>query len=132
MKLWNLMVLSAALFFAAASTVSAEEKFGVKVYPGAEYEASATEFVRGMATSGEAYCYRTDDGVLELAEFYKQKPGLALIAPATEEGAFFNRRCQDNPDCGPDIDLTIQSPWMDMETQEMNHDSLICIVNREQ
>ncbi len=53
MKVWNLMVLSAAPFFAAASTVSAEEKFGVKVYPGAEYEASATELVKGMATSGE-------------------------------------------------------------------------------
>ncbi len=132
MKSRLLMLLSAALILAAAGTVSAEEKFGVKVYPGAEYEASATKFVRGMATSGEACCYRTEDTALKVAEFYKKKPDLGLIAPATEEGAFFNRRSQDNPDCGPDIDLTIQSPWMDMQTREMNHDSLLCIVNREQ
>ena len=132
MKLRLLMLLSAALMLFAASTASAEEKLGVKVYPGVEFEASATEFVRGMATSGEAYCYRTEDTALKVAEFYKKKPDLGLIAPATEQGAFFNRRSQDNPDCGPDIDVTIQSPWTDMATQEMNHDSLLCIVNREQ
>lgn len=132
MKLRLLILLSAALIPGAASAVGAEEKLGVKVYTGADYEASAAKFVRGMASSGEAYCYRTEDNVLKVAEFYKKKPDLKLIAPATEEGAFFNRRCQDNPDCGPDIDLSIQSPWMDMETQEMNHDTLLCIVNREQ
>jgi hypothetical protein len=54
-----------------------------------------------------AACYRTNDSVAKVAEFYTKQPGLESMG-TSKEGAMFKKG---------DIDITIQNPWMDMKTE---------------
>jgi len=96
-----------------------EEKFGVAVYPGAKLDAETTKVVVQMSTGG-AGCYRTGDGIAKVVEFYKKQPGLEYMG-GDKGGAMLKKG---------KVDVTIQSPWMDMKTGKKNSDTLISIVNQ--
>jgi hypothetical protein len=68
--------------------------------------------------SMNASCYRTNDSVAKVVEFYKKQPGLEFMGGG-EESAMFKKG---------DIDITIQNPWMNMESGKMMKDTLITIV----
>ena len=100
-----------------ASLASAEEKFGVPVYPGAKYdEATSKALKESMGFNGA--CYRTNDPLAKAAEFYR-KQGLESVGEVTREGALFKKG---------KINVTLQSPWMNMKTGAMMKDTLISIV----
>lgn len=135
MKKGILVVLSIAFVLFIFGSALAEEKFGVKVYDGAKYDAATSKALK-ESMSLNAHCYRTSDTASKVIEFYKKQPGLKLMGPATKEGALF-QRCKEVlneytktkiPQC--DLDITIQNPWMDMKTGKMNKDTLISIVKR--
>jgi hypothetical protein len=111
------MIVSAFLMLAGAGLAGAEEKLGVKIYDGAKYNEAVSKAVN-KALSVEAYCYRTSDSVAKVAEFYKKLPGCTVVS-VTKEGAMFKKN---------DIDITIQSPWLDLGSAKMNDDTLISIV----
>lgn len=119
----------------AVMELGAEERFGLEVYKGAKYEESASEFLQ--QTGIKAFCYRTNDELAAVIAFFKGNEGLYLISE-DDSGAFF-RRCAGEAynkifdrmvprDC--DLDITIQSPWMNMKTQKINSDTLISITER--
>ena len=100
-------------------TANAEERFGVAVYPGAKYdEATSKSLKESMQLT--AACFRTNDSVDKVAAFYKKQKGLSLLGDATKEGALFRSPSG--------VDVTIQSPWMNMKTGGMMKDTLISIV----
>jgi len=108
------------LFILTALAVAAsEEKFGVMVYPGAKLDAETTKVVVQMSTGGAA-CYRTGDKLSKVVEFYKKQPGFKYIA-GDKESAMLKKG---------NVDVTVQSPWMDMKTGKKNSDTLISIVNQ--
>jgi hypothetical protein len=115
MKAWT--VLLAVLCMIGAGLAGAQDAFGVKVYTGAKLDEGSAQFLKD-SLSLEALCYRTTDSVAKVVEFYKSQPGLTLIDESKEGGMFK----------AGDIDITIQSPWMDMKTGKMNQDTLISIV----
>ena len=117
MKCRNKTVFVVALLFTGIITAKAEEKFGVKVYAGAKYDASTSKTVT-ETMSVNAACYRTSDSVAKVAEFYKKQPGLESI-DVSKEGAMFKKG---------NVDITIQNPWMDMKSGQMMKDTLISIV----
>lgn len=130
-----LMLVVLALLL-AVTHLNAEERFGLEVYGGAKYEESASDFLQ-HEMNVKAFCYRTGDGVAAVIDFYKGKEGLYLMAE-DDSGAFF-RRCERAEysklfdqmvpkNC--DLDITIQSPWMNMKTKEINSDTLISFVQR--
>jgi hypothetical protein len=119
MKTWTAVL--AAVCIIGAGLVAAEEVFGVKVYEGAKYDDEVTQFLK-KSMNLEASCYRTNDDVGKVVEFYKGQPGLNLI-DESKEGAMFKKG---------EIDITIQNPWMDMKTGKMNKDTLISIVKNKQ
>ena len=103
-----------------ASLASAEEKFGVPVYPGAKYDETTSKALKeSMGFNGA--CYRTTDPIAKVAEFYR-KLGLESIGEVTKEGALFTKG---------KINVTMQSPWMNMKTGAMMKDTLISIVKNE-
>jgi hypothetical protein len=115
--------------------LGAEERFGMEVYTGAEYEESASEFLQ--ESGANAFCYRTGDKMAAVIDFYKGKEGLYLISE-DDSSAFF-RRCAGEEynkifdrmmpkDC--DLDITVQSPWMNMKTEKINNDTLISFTER--
>ena len=61
---------------------------------------------------------RTKDSVSKVVDFYKKQNGLKLMH-ADETGAMFKKG---------KIDITLQTPWMDMKTGKMNKDTLISLV----
>jgi hypothetical protein len=117
MKSRKIAALIAVLLFTVVVSAGAEEKFGIKVYDGAKYDASISKSV-SESMSVNAACYQTNDSVAKVAAFYKKQPGLELMGE-DKEGAMFKKG---------DIDVTIQNPWMDMKSGKMMKDTLLSIV----
>jgi predicted transcriptional regulator len=115
----KLSVIIMVLLLACFVSAGAEEKFGIKVYDGAKYDASTSKSVSD-AMHINASCYRTNDSVAKVVEFFKKQPGLNYMGGDKENGMFKKG----------DIDITIQNPWMDMKTGNMMKDTLISIVKQ--
>lgn len=114
-------ILACLACLAAVGTASAEERMGVTIYPGARHDAETSKAVKEM-TQGEAACFTTADPVAKVAAFYRQQ-GLKPIGEATNEGAMFRKGA---------VDVTIQSPWMNMKTGTMMKGTLVSIVKQPQ
>jgi len=95
---------------------SAEDKFGVKVYDGAKYDAETSAVVAQMG--GQAACYRSADELTKLVAFYSKLPGITVIHTSAK-GAMFKLN---------GVNITLQSPWLNMKTGAHNTDTLISIV----
>lgn len=119
----------------AVMDLGAEERFGLEVYKGAKYEESASDFLQKSGMN--AFCYRTGDKMAAVIDFYKEKEGLYLISEDDSSALF--RRCAGEEynkifdrmmprDCN--LDVTVQSPWMNMKTQKINNDTLISIAEK--
>ena len=119
MKCGKIFLFVVVLFVAGIITAGAEEKFGVKVYDGAKYDASTSKTL-SESMSINAACYRTNDSVAKVVAFYKKQTGLESMGE-NKEGAMFKKG---------NIDITIQNPWMDMKSGKMNKDTLISIVKQ--
>ena len=111
------MVGLALVCVVGAGLASAQDAFGVKVYKGAKPDDETTQFLK-TSLHVDALCFRTNDDVGKVVEFYKSQPGLTLIDESKEGGMFK----------AGDVDITIQNPWMDMKTGKMNKDTLISVV----
>jgi hypothetical protein len=115
----NVIVL--ALFLVAlGGYAGAEEKFGVGIYPGANLDSAATEFLKQI--SPESAAYRTGDKVEKVIAFYKKQPGLNFVGG--DQGGGMLRK--------GNVDVTVQSPWMDTKTGKMEKDTLISIVKNKE
>ena len=99
----------------------AEEKFGIPVYPGANYDSGASEFLKQISPQSAAY--RTGDSLNKVVDFYKKQRDFHSVGDPTSEGAMFRKG---------KMDVTIQSPWMDAKTGKMMKDTLISIVTQPQ
>jgi hypothetical protein len=116
----KIVAFLAVALLAINYAAGAEERFGVTVYPGAKYdEATSRAIKEGMGM--EAACFRTNDGVAKVVDFYKKQKMLQLLGDATKEGALFRAKT---------VDVTVQSPWMNMKTGAMMKDTLISIVKQ--
>jgi hypothetical protein len=109
--------LLAVLFLVSVISANAEEKFGVKVYDAAKLDAATSKTVSD-SMSINAFCYRTNDSVAKVTDFYKKQAGLEFMG-----------RDKENPMLKKgNVDITIQNPWMDMKSGKMRKDTLITIV----
>jgi hypothetical protein len=117
----RIIVIAVVVLALAAGFAAAEEKFGVPVYHGATYDAETSKAVKDMMQV-EAACYRTGDPTSKVADFYR-KQGLSSMGDVTKEGAPFRKGM---------IDVTMQSPWMNMKTGAMMKDTLISIVKNKE
>ncbi len=117
MKRAGLLMLMFVVVILSGTVVAGPDNFGIPVYPGATYDETTSKAVKQMMNS-EAACYRTNDGVQKVAAFYKRQEGLKSFV-ADEKNAMFKKG---------KIDITVQTPWMDMKTGKMNSDTLISIV----
>jgi hypothetical protein len=116
----RIIIVIAALFLLNVITAGAEEKFGVQVYSGAKFDAAVSKTVSEF-TSANAACYRTNDSVAKVAEFYKKQTKMEYTRGEKVAAAFTNGQ----------VDVTIQNPWMDTKTGKMMTDTLIMIVKHD-
>src|SRR3972149_11487675 len=116
----RIIMLAIVLLLLSVITAGAEEKFGVKVYGGAKYDAATTKDLSESFSINSA-CYRTNDSVAKVAEFYKKQPGMKYTGGEKVSSAFSNGV----------VDVTIQNPWINMMTGKMMTDTLITIVKQE-
>lgn len=118
MKAAMMMMVAAGLFLAA--TAHAAQQFGVEVYPGAKPDAKVAKSVEKMGVKN-VHAYRTSDPVGKVAEFYR-KQKLKEMPGTSAQGAGFS---------GPNgVNVTVQNPWMDMDSGAMMKDTLISIVKQ--
>ena len=110
-------IIAAGLLFCAAQA-AAESRFGVEVYPAAKADAAVTKSLETKLKLKNAAAYRTSDSVAKVCEFYR-KQGLKEGPATSAQGAMFT---------GPGVNVTIQNPWMDMDSGKKNTDTLISIV----
>lgn len=107
----------AAIFIAGLVTAGAEEKYGVKVYEGAIYDADTTQFLTTKLKVDGA-CYRTAAIPAQVNDFYRKQPGITEVLTDAKGGMFKKGN----------INITVQSPWMNMKTGQQMKDTLISIV----
>jgi hypothetical protein len=119
MKSWKISVVVVVVLLACAVTAGAAEKFGVKVYDGAKYDASNSKSVSQMMST-DAACYRTNDAAAKVIAFYKKQPGLKYTG-GSEQHAMFIKGA---------VHVTVQNPWMDMKSGKMIKETLISIVKQ--
>jgi len=116
MKIWSLAAVI-VIFAAGLATAGAEEKYGVKVYEGATYDADTSQFL-AASLKVEGACYRTNATPAQVNEFYRKQPGTTEVHTSPKGGMFKKGN----------ISITVQSPWMNMKTRQEMKDTLISIV----
>lgn len=110
---------------------------GVPLYPGARHDAHTTQMVRN-SMGADGIAYRTSDKLAAVAAFYLKQPGIRSIGEVARESAMFGAACKEEYIAvlkkkvmlGCDINLTVQNPWMDMNSGKMISDTLITIVRQ--
>jgi len=107
------------LLFAVAAI--AEEKFGVPVYPGAEYDEKTSEYLDEVQCL-EAAAYRTSESPSTVAEFYA-KLGLATIKGKAKAHATFRKDDVEVAVIGP--------PRKDQVSGKKMNDTLITITKKD-
>ena len=100
-----------------------EERFGVKVYPGAKLDDEQT--TNGKAAGFDIYCYRTNDSREKVIAFYKGQSGLELLFSA-EDSAIFSKKGDEGS-----VKVTVSSPWTDPMTGKTRSDTLIQLLKEE-
>jgi len=119
--------ISAAAFVVmmCISSAAAEERLGVAVYPGAQYDQIRTRLlVKNPSFQGAAY--RTNDDIENVIAFYR-KQGLLFLkigSPSKERARFKN--------VDSNTDVVVQQPWKDGQTGATMTDTLILILKEEE
>ena len=112
-----MVLLAAVLAVISAAGAHAGEKYGVPVYPGAEYDESTTRYLDDVLYI-EGAAYRTPDDPSTVAEFYA-KQGLATWTGTIKAHAVFKKE---------DVQVVIQGPpRKDMASGKQMKDTLITI-----
>ncbi len=104
-----------------SALIAAETKFGVAVYPGAKYDAVRTKLSKFTKNGGEA-AYRTNDGIADVAAFYKKQSLIVLRIGGESKERIRLKDVKNN------VDVIVQNPWKDPETKAVMHDTLILIL----
>ncbi len=106
------------------SSVAAEERLGVAVYPGAKYDRIRTGLL-AENPSFQGAAYRTNDDIAKVIAFYRKQGLLFLkIGSPSKERARFKK-------VDIDVDVVVQQPWMDAQTGATMTDTLILILKEE-
>ncbi len=115
----GLLLTTSVLAVLVAAVARGEDRFGMPVYPGANYDAATTDFMVNNFHM-KAACFRTKDSIAKVLEFYKsQKQVISVSMPDKENGlAQFPHGNH----------VALQSPWRNMSTGAMMNDTLISIV----
>jgi len=108
--LFILCVLSAPAF--------AADIFGVRIYPGAKYDAAATTALKELI-GADGVCYRTNDSIPKVTEFYKKK-GLNPFRGGTPERVTLQN--------STGLNIVLQNPWMEAPAGQMVQGTLISII----
>lgn len=93
-------------------------------------------WARARAARGAAY--RTADDVARVAAFYRGQAGVRAMGEAAKDSAAFSAGCKEAFDAvlkkkvatGCALQITVQSPWMDMKTGKRMPDTLVSIVKQ--
>ncbi len=112
------VLLIAAVVTTLVMLAGAQEKFGVKIYPGAKEFPVAEQALANMGIT--AGCYRTGDSKEKVAAFYRQQPGLRQTS---QTDVLFEFE-------GMGVKMEIDSPWVDTSNFSSQRDTLICIKNK--
>ena len=102
----------------AGSGVQASEHFGVKVYPGAQFDEQQTNLVRNIF-GFNAYCYISNDALKNVVAFYGKLEGFMSLG-GDETSAIFIKD-QD----GQMVRIAIANPWLDSRTGEQRFETMI-------
>jgi uridine phosphorylase len=117
MRISSLAVFVLTVFVAGLTLAGAEDKYGVKVYDGAKFDAETTQALN-TAMKVDGACYRTGATVAQVNEFYKKQPDTTEVHTSAKGGMFKKGT----------VNITVQSPWMNMKTGQHMTDTLISIV----
>lgn len=108
------------LLMVATCSVSAEELFGVPIYPGATIEPAVAEMLKTM---GGGVAYRSKDSVANISAFYAKQQGMTVYYSGEKRAIYW--RCLKEADC--DRTITINNPWLHPANDKKMFDTLITI-----
>ena len=103
-----------------SATASAEERFGAVVYPGAKYDETTSKYMSESRQLTIA-CFRTNDSLDKVAAFYRKQKEFSIRGEVMKENARFQSST---------VDVTLQSPWLNVISGRMMNDTLISIVKK--
>jgi hypothetical protein len=112
-------LLSVMLTILLVCSAHGAESLGVVVYPGAKEDLATSKAVNDrLKVTGS--CFRTTDPLAMVVAFYAKQQGLKQVY-VDDEGAMFSKGR---------INITVQNPWMNIQTGAMVNDTLITIAKQ--
>jgi hypothetical protein len=124
-KMFKRTSFATFIFMLCISSVAAEEKLGVAVYPGAKLDQARTRLLKS-SLSVEGAAYRTNDDIAKVTEYYR-KQGLLFLkvgSPSKESARFIKT--------DTNVEVVVQNPWKDPNTGAAIRDTLILIFKKEE
>ena len=104
--------------FASASAFAAQQ-FGVEVYPNAKPEAAVSKQLKEKLNLKNSAAFRTSDSVSKVTDYYR-KQKLQENPGTSDKGSSFMAPGK--------VMVTVQNPWMDMDSGKVMNDTLISFV----
>jgi hypothetical protein len=131
---------------AVSGLAAAGDDFGIPSYPGAKSDAETQEVCAAPEmgiikereeTSGltkTKHCYRTNDSLAKVVEFYRRQKGLTggvvVDDPAAKSASFCLSQTGACNEVSVGTSVGISAPWFVPNKMKMNNDLLIVITNR--
>ena len=117
----RMVLLAAVMAVMSVAGANAGDKYGVPVYPGAEYDEGTTRYLDDVQYI-EGAAYRTPEDPSKVAEFYA-KQGLTPVKGKAKAHATFKK---------DDVEVIIQGPpRKDMASGKKVEDTLITITKED-
>lgn len=142
MKSGMICCFSAALVIIMCGVTAAGDDFGIPSYPGAKSDADTQavcaqpdvplfkEREEKAGLTHTKHCYRTNDPLDKVVEFYNRQKGLTGGMDASGMGASF---CRGNEGCSEvsvGTGISITNFWVVPKLMKVNNDVLIIVTNR--
>ena len=146
MKKITIYSFALTVIFAVAGVANAADDFGIQSYPGAKSDAETQEVCAapemGIIKEREEesgltkskHCYRTNDSLAKVVEFYKKQKGLkggvVVDEPGAKSASFCLSKTGGCNEVSVGTSVSISAPWFVPSNMKMNNDLLIVITNR--
>jgi hypothetical protein len=119
----TLMAAVAVVASCVADQAGAESVAGIQLYPGASSSnvEGSENFIKSSGYR-TAVCRHTTDSLDKVVAFYRNDKQLSPMGEPSKDNAGFSNK--------GGASMSINSPWMNMQTFQMTNGTMICIASK--
>jgi hypothetical protein len=119
----TVMAVVAVVAFCVADQAGAESVAGIQLYPGASSSnvEGSENFIKSSGYR-TVVCRHTTDSLDKVVAFYRNDKQLSPMGEPSKDNAGFSNKAGAS--------MSINSPWINMQTFQMTNGTMICIASK--